>query len=94
MNPLRRRLRLVPALLIACLAGGCSTVEVEPFPEPLRPPKPLPAATTGLEEVPSPAEDARTGPRTTRAPGWSSSAPWRKGSRTAWARTSPASPSA
>ena len=67
MKSLRRH--LVPALLVACLASGCSTVEVEPFPEPLRPPKPLPAATTGLEEVPSPSEDARTGPRTTRAPG-------------------------
>ena len=67
MNSLR--LRLVPALLVVSLASGCSTVEVEPFPEPLRPPKPLPAATTGLEEAPAPAEDARTGPRTTRAPG-------------------------
>ena len=44
-------------------------MEVEPFPDPLRPPKPLPATTTGLGEVPSPSEDARTGPRTTRAPG-------------------------
>ena len=61
--------RLVPALLAACLASGCSTVEVEPFPEPLRPPKPLPAEAAGVEEAPSPAEDARTGPRTTRAPG-------------------------
>ena len=67
MNSLR--LRLVPALLFACLASGCSTVEVEPFPEPLRPPRPLPAPATGLEEAPSPSEDARTGPRTTRAPG-------------------------
>ena len=67
MNSLR--LRLVPALLVACLASGCSTVEVEPFPEPLRPPRPLPATATGLEEAPSPSEDARTGPRTTRAPG-------------------------
>ena len=67
MNSLR--LRLGPTLLAACLASGCATVEVEPFPEPLRPPRPLPAATTGLEEAPSPAEDARTGPRTTRAPG-------------------------
>ena len=63
------RLPLVPTLLAACLASGCSTVEVEPFPEPLRPPKPLPAATTGVEAEPSPKEDARTGPRTTRAPG-------------------------
>ena len=67
MNSLRRR--LVPALLAACLASGCATVQVEPFPEPLRPPKPLPAATTGLEAAPSPTEDTRTGPRTTRAPG-------------------------
>ena len=63
------RLRLVPTLLAACLASGCATVEVEPFPDPLRPPRPLPATTTGLGEVPSPAEDARAGPRTTRAPG-------------------------
>ena len=67
MNSLR--LRLVPTLLAACLASGCSTVEVEPFPEPLRPPKPLPATTTALDEAPSPAEDTRTGPRTTRTPG-------------------------
>ena len=67
MNSLRHRLG--PTLLAACLASGCATVEVEPFPEPLRPPKPLPAATTGLGEAPSPAEGARTGPRTTRAPG-------------------------
>ena len=60
---------LVPALLVVSLASGCSTVEVEPFPEPIRPPKPLPAETVGVEETPSPAEDARTGPRTTRAPG-------------------------
>ena len=63
------RLRLCAAVLIPWLASGCATVEVEPFPDPLRPPKPLPATTTGLGEVPSPAEDARTGPRTTRAPG-------------------------
>ena len=60
---------LVPALLIACLASGCATVEVEPFPEPLRPSRSLPAATTGVEDEPSPDEDARTGPRTTRTPG-------------------------
>ena len=67
MNPFR--LRLVSTLLVTCLAGGCSTVEVEPFPEPLRPPKPLPEQAAGVEEEPSPEEDARTGPRTTRAPG-------------------------
>ena len=61
--------RLVPTLLVACLASGCAQVEVEPFPEPLRPPQPLPAVTTGVEEVPPTAEDTRTGPRTTRAPG-------------------------
>ena len=69
MNSLRLRLRLVPTLLAACLASGCATVEVEPFPEPLRPPRPLPAATTGVVDEPSPAEDIRTGPRTTRTPG-------------------------
>ena len=63
------RLRLGPTLLFACLASGCATVEVEPFPEPLRPPKPLPAATMGVDEAPSPAEEARAGPRITRAPG-------------------------
>ena len=63
------RLRLGPTLLFACLASGCATVEVEPFPEPLRPPRPLPAATTGVDDAPSPAEDPRTGPRITRAPG-------------------------
>ena len=67
MNSLR--LRLVPTLLAACLASGCSTVEVEPFPEPLRPPKPLPALMMVLDEPPSPSQDARIGTRTTRAPG-------------------------
>ena len=69
MKALRLRLRLGPTLLFACLASGCATVEVEPFPEPLRPPRPLPAATTGVDDAPSPAEEARTGPRITRAPG-------------------------
>ena len=63
------RLHLVPILLAACVANGCSTVEVEPFPEPLRPPKPLPAVAAGVDDAPSPAEDPRAGPRTTRAPG-------------------------
>ena len=64
------RLPLVSALLAACLASGCSTVEVEPFPEPLRPPKPLPAVDDAPGRKPtSPEEDTRTGPRTTRAPG-------------------------
>ena len=67
MNSLR--LHLGSTLLAACLASGCATVEVEPFPEPLRPPKPLPAAVTGVDEAPAPAKDTRTGPRTTRAPG-------------------------
>ena len=67
MNSLR--LHLGSTLLAACLASGCATVEVEPFPEPLRPPKPLPAIATGVDEAPAPAEDTRTGPRTTRAPG-------------------------
>ena len=67
MNAVRMRLCLVPA--IAWLASACATLEVEPFPEPLRPPKALPAETAGAEEAPPRAEDARTGPRTTRAPG-------------------------
>ena len=69
MISLRFRLHLGSTLLIACLASGCSTVEVEPFPEPIRPPKPLPAEAAGVEEAPSPEEDLRVGPRTTRAPG-------------------------
>ena len=66
-NAVRMRLCLVAA--IAWLASACATMEVEPFPEPLRPPKALPAETAGAGEAPPRAEDARTGPRTTRAPG-------------------------
>ena len=63
------RLRVGLVLAIAWLASACSTLEVEPFPEPLRPPKALPAETAGVEEAPPPADDVRAGLRTTRAPG-------------------------
>ena len=64
------RLRLCTAVLIPWLASACSTLQVEPFPEPIRPPKALPAETAAYgEDAPPPHEEPRTGPRTTRAPG-------------------------
>ena len=64
------RRRLVLAVLIPTLVSACSTLNVEPLPEPIRPPKPLPAAAADDEPQPaSTGERTRDEPRTTRTPG-------------------------
>ena len=58
-------LLLIPWLLVAC-AG----VKVEPFPEPIRPPKALPASAPPSEEgAPPSQEESREALRTIRTPG-------------------------
>ena len=64
------RLRLCAAVLIPWLASACSTLQVEPLPDPIRPPKALPAETAAYgEDALPPPEEPRDGLRTTRAPG-------------------------
>ena len=64
------RLRLCAAVLIPWLASACSTLQFEPLPEPIRPPKALPAETAAYgEDALPPSEEPRDGLRTTRAPG-------------------------
>ena len=57
-------LLLIPWLLVAC-AG----VKVEPFPEPIRPPKALPASVPSEEDAPPSHEEPREKLRTIRTPG-------------------------
>ena len=65
------RLRLCTAVLIPWLASACSTLQVDPFPDPIRPPKTLPAETAayGEDALPVREEPREAGPRTTRTPG-------------------------
>ena len=65
------RLRLCTAVLIPWLASACSTLQVDPFPDPIRPPKALPAETAAYGEnaLPVRKEPREGGLRTTRAPG-------------------------
>ena len=63
-----RAARVGAALLLAWLAAGCSTFELEPLPEPIRPPK-EPAAGVAAAGEPDRAEAPPTEPRTTRTPG-------------------------
>ena len=64
------RLRLCAAVLIPWLASACSTLQVDPLPDPIRPPKALPAETAAYgEDALAPPEEPRDGLRTTRAPG-------------------------
>ena len=62
-------LRLGAALLLASLAGGCADLRIDPLPDPIRPPKPAPAAEAEGEAALPPAEAPRAETRTTRAPG-------------------------
>ena len=57
-------LLLIPWLLVAC-AG----LKVEPFPEPIRPPKALPASVPSEEDAPPSHEEPREALRTIRTPG-------------------------
>ena len=67
---LRPSLRPSMALVIPWLVSACSTLQVEPLPEPLRAPGAPPSVTAVDEAVPpSPETEPRDGPRTTRAPG-------------------------
>ena len=60
-------LRLGAALLLASLASGCASLRIDPLPDPIRPPKPAPAAEA--EAALPPAESPPSETRTTRAPG-------------------------
>ena len=55
-------------LALACLMSACAELRVEPFPEPIRPPKEQPPAPAGVAPpaAETPAKDAT---RTSRAPG-------------------------
>ena len=54
-------------LLASCLLTACATLRIDPFPDPIRPPKSAAAAQS--EAAPLPAEAPRAGTRTTRTPG-------------------------
>ena len=56
-------------LLIPWLVGACTHLKVEPFPEPIRPPKALPASVSSEEATPPSQEEPREELRTIRAPG-------------------------
>ena len=61
--------RLGAALPVLWLVSACSTLQVDPLPDPIRAPKGLPAPTVGDEGV-APPRDAPPGElRATRAPG-------------------------
>ena len=62
-------LRICAALLFASLASACTTLRLDPFPDPIRAPKEAPAAAVQEQEALPPAEASRTETRTTRAPG-------------------------
>ena len=62
--------RLGVAVLIPWLASSCATLDLESLPDPIRPPKELPASAAVAEEPAAPSEEPQSeGPRTTRAPG-------------------------
>ena len=64
------QLRLCAVLLVPWLASACATLQVDPLPEPIRPPKALAPAAAVAEEVAAPSEEPRKdGPRMTRTPG-------------------------
>ena len=65
MNAFRLYMAL---LLIPWLVVACTHLKVEPFPEPIRPPKALPASVPGEEDAP-PSQEPREALRTIRAPG-------------------------
>ena len=65
----RARLPLAPLLLLPWLLGGCAVFEVDPLPEPIRPPKEVPAPAAGAAPPAPPPEEPAPTLRTTRAPG-------------------------
>ena len=66
MNAFRMRVGMV--LAISWLASACSTWQVEPLPDPIRPPRERPAAQD-TDPAPPPEPPRAAGPRTTRTPG-------------------------
>ena len=56
-------------MLIAWLASACSNLQVDPFPEPIRPPGASPTAAGDEPVPPLPEEVLHDGLRTTRTPG-------------------------
>ena len=64
-----RRLRFCAVILVPWLASACTTLQLDPFPEPIRPPRAEPAAAAQEEAAPLPAEELPAGIRTSRTPG-------------------------
>ena len=62
------RPRLAVALLVPWLLGGCAALELDPFPEPIRPAR-APAEAAADAADPLPAEETPTTSRIVRAPG-------------------------
>ena len=65
MNSLAARRYAV--LLATCLVAGCATLRMEPLPDPIRPPKAEPAATS--EAAPPVPDEVAPVTRTSRTPG-------------------------
>ena len=63
------RLRLCAAFLAPLLAGACSTLHIDPFPDPIRAPKEASAAAAQEQEALPPAEAPPVQTRIARAPG-------------------------
>ena len=57
-----------PVLAVAILATACSTLTVDPFPEPIRPPKESAESAAATEETPQ-AEEAERGLTVSKIPG-------------------------
>ena len=64
-----RALRRCVTLLGVWLVSACATLQVEPFPEPIRAPKALPASVVSEEDAPPSGEELHEGLRAIRAPG-------------------------
>ena len=77
------------AALIPFLLAACTSLKVDPFPEPLRPPRDAPADAVAPDVVDPRSRVANPSLR----PASSSRNPWPKALPTAWASNSPAHPS-
>ena len=64
-----RALRRCVTLLGVWLVSACATLQVEPFPEPIRAPKALPASVVSEEDAPPSGEELHEGLRAIRTPG-------------------------
>ena len=63
------RSRLPALLLLPWLLGACAVFEIDPLPEPIRPPKETPAPAADAPPPAPPAEEPAPTLRTTRTPG-------------------------